>query len=377
MRFILVGAKLASVDSPAQHPGGIITASRGLIAYAESRGIALDVIDSSQCSFPVPPIHKRLMKAAARHLSLLSRLLKFDIAGVIIFCSCGLSFYEKVIMAVWCRLTGTKSLLFIRSGQFMDDCDKSRILSKLNLLLLKLPNFVGAQGSPWCDFYQSIGLSPERIVLARNWLPPRAGPASGHDCTDRKPSARVTFLFVGWVIREKGILDLIAAIASSPLLREQARLVVVGDGTLLEYARKTSKQQGLENVEFPGWQTNDQVMDHMRHTDVFVLPTYAEGFPNALLEALAQGLPVISTPVGCIADSVIPGVNGFLVQPGDTASLRENMERFLNAPELIAEFSDGSLSIVRKNHDFDYNCASVFKPFGESVTIPKARNSSS
>jgi glycosyltransferase involved in cell wall biosynthesis len=70
-----------------------------------------------------------------------------------------------------------------------------------------------------------------------------------------------------------------------------------------------------------------------KRADVFVLPTYAEGTPISMLEAMAAGLPVVSTPVGGIPDVVEDGVEGFIVKPGDVEALADRLARLINDPE--------------------------------------------
>jgi glycosyltransferase involved in cell wall biosynthesis len=94
-----------------------------------------------------------------------------------------------------------------------------------------------------------------------------------------------------------------------------------------------------------------------------VLPTYAEGFPNSLLEAMSIGLPTITTPVGAIPDSVTDNVNGFLIEPGNIAHLRLSMEKFVANPALIEKFSSANLSKVRENHGLATNCNTLLNFF--------------
>jgi glycosyltransferase involved in cell wall biosynthesis len=95
--------------------------------------------------------------------------------------------------------------------------------------------------------------------------------------------------------------------------------------------------------------------------DVFVLPSYAEGFPMSLIEALSKGLPAICTDVGGISDSLRDGVNGYLIPSRQVPPLVDAMERYLMNPQIIAEHSRASLEIVRANHRAEANCELVFK----------------
>ena len=94
--------------------------------------------------------------------------------------------------------------------------------------------------------------------------------------------------------------------------------------------------------------------------NVFVLPTYFEGFPNALIEAFSVGLPAIATPVGAIPDSLIDGWNGYLVPPRDPVRLADAMGQYVHDRTLVGEHSAKALETVRKKHDFRTNCERLF-----------------
>jgi glycosyltransferase involved in cell wall biosynthesis len=100
-----------------------------------------------------------------------------------------------------------------------------------------------------------------------------------------------------------------------------AMLLAVGDGPQREALGTLAAQLGIaERVRFPGNQ--DDVVPWLRAMDVFCLPSWAnEGVPQALMQAMACGLPVVTTPVGSIAEIVTPGETGLLVPPRDMASL--------------------------------------------------------
>ena len=112
-----------------------------------------------------------------------------------------------------------------------------------------------------------------------------------------------------------------------------------------------------------GWLEPDAVKEHLRNSHVFVLPSKAEGFPIALLEAMALGLPAICTNVGAIADSLINDINGYLLVDGSTESIAQAMQHYLIEPELVARHSVEALKIVNKQHNRDENCKLLFSQF--------------
>ncbi len=364
--FILVGAEPKAIKE--QHPGGQITASLGIIDFAYKNKINLKVIDSSQSSFPVPSLFMRMKKAWRRILKLVSLLIVGRVSGVIIFCSTGFSFYEKCLMALLCRVFNVQSLLFVRSGHFYNTCRRYRTILFVNKYLLKIPNWIGAQGSKWVDFYLSCGITQDKIILARNWISPDRTIKNESELLFSGSQTKLTFLYIGWLVQEKGVFDILEAIISSETLRNHS-FVFAGDGHSREDMEEIVIQEGLDNVKITGWCEQDELESLLAISNIFVLPSYAEGFPNAIVEALCEGLPVITSDVGGIADSVHHGQNGFLIKPGNISQLRFRLEWFVDNPNKVEEFSRNSLSIVKQNHDLFENCNKIFSAFKNKVTF--------
>jgi glycosyltransferase involved in cell wall biosynthesis len=158
-----------------------------------------------------------------------------------------------------------------------------------------------------------------------------------------------TLIFVGRVIPQKGILELIQAL---PLvLRHTAcRLVVCGDGSALPQARRLAETAGVvECVEFLGWQTRPATWAALASADVAVLPTaHGEGFPSAILEAMAVGLPIVTTRVGGMPDYLKEGVHARFVPPRDPPALAKALAQTLYDPALRARMGDANRALVQE-----------------------------
>jgi glycosyltransferase involved in cell wall biosynthesis len=137
----------------------------------------------------------------------------------------------------------------------------------------------------------------------------------------------IRFLFMGRIGHRKGTFDLINAFANLPVeQRRRALLLLAGDGDI-EYGQKMSKNLNLiSEISFLGWIDPVKRNNLLTNSDVFILPSYHEGLPMALLEAMGWGLPVITTPVGGIPEVVTSYRNGLLIPPGDVQKLTEAMK---------------------------------------------------
>jgi glycosyltransferase involved in cell wall biosynthesis len=148
-----------------------------------------------------------------------------------------------------------------------------------------------------------------------------------------------SLLFVGRLIAEKGIFELLAAFAQL-IERRPCRLVMVGDGAAAaELARRVS-ELGLDaSVSLTGFLSGERLLDAYRSADVFVLPSYREGFPTAIIEAMAAGLPIVTTGAQGMADHLADGHNALLVAPRDAHALAAALERILSDGELRGRMS--------------------------------------
>lgn len=136
------------------------------------------------------------------------------------------------------------------------------------------------------------------------------------------PSTKLV-VFVGRLVREKGLLELLAAMRELP----HATLAVVGGGPLEDAVRARAAED--RRVLAVGQKPLADVATWVAASDVVALPSWMEGSPNAVLEALASGRPVVATRVGGIPEVVAPGQNGELVPPREPEALARALERAL------------------------------------------------
>ena len=143
-------------------------------------------------------------------------------------------------------------------------------------------------------------------------------------------AGKIVGVYVGGLVESKGMKELAAA--AEPLLHEQERfqLVCVGDGPARHRLLALQSRVGREAaVMLPGRVTPEEVPPFLQAADFLVLPSYSEGMPQAVLEAMNCGLPVVATRVGGVPEAVIDGETGLLVEPRNVEQLRAAMERMI------------------------------------------------
>jgi glycosyltransferase involved in cell wall biosynthesis len=139
--------------------------------------------------------------------------------------------------------------------------------------------------------------------------------------------------FVGSLVERKGVRYLLEAFGEVP--EPRARLLVVGDGPEGRVFREMAAGDG--RVEFLGYRKNGA--EYIKASDILVLPSYYEGLPNVVIEAILVGTPVIATNVSGVPELVEDNVTGLLVRPRDKNSLREAMARMIADPAVRSRLS--------------------------------------
>ena len=152
-------------------------------------------------------------------------------------------------------------------------------------------------------------------------------------------------LYAGTVNPRKGYSDLIKAFSRIAKQHKNWSIVFAGNGEL-QNGQELAAQYGIsEQTIFLGWCSGEKKDRAFKGASVFCLPSYAEGFPMAVLDAWAYGLPVITTPVGGIPDIAKDGENMLLFNPGDIDKLAECLNRMISDSELRNRISKESVRL--------------------------------
>lgn len=166
-------------------------------------------------------------------------------------------------------------------------------------------------------------------------------------------------LFVGRLVRQKGLLELTDAVAQV----DGVHLTVVGgqldserDGVQAELLERAARPGLTGRVQLTGHLDKGAIAAQMAAHDCFVLPSYREGVPRSMLEAMAGGRPVVTTDIRGCRELVVDGVNGLLVPPRDTFALAGALRRVRDAPE--TEF--GSWAVASRRAAEPHRESAVF-----------------
>ena len=154
--------------------------------------------------------------------------------------------------------------------------------------------------------------------------------------------------FIGRIVPAKGLEYLLNAL---PYLKEEfksIKLLIVGEGSLVEELKERAKKNNIfDNILFIGRRRD--IPEILASINIFVMPSIAEGLPNALLEAMAMGKPIVTTEVGGIPEIVKNGFNGLLVPPRDTLSLSKAIKELISNDRLAAKLGQAARDLVHDN----------------------------
>jgi glycosyltransferase involved in cell wall biosynthesis len=147
-------------------------------------------------------------------------------------------------------------------------------------------------------------------------------------------------LFLSRVERQKGIIEALQSLAIVQAMHPNVHLTVAGTGNALEEARHYVRKNKIPNVKFIGYVRGSQKAQAYSLAHCCLFPTtWGEGMPITVVEAMAFGLPVITRPVGALADFFRDGEMGFLTESKDPAVFAQLVERLLIAPDLCKRMS--------------------------------------
>lgn len=163
-----------------------------------------------------------------------------------------------------------------------------------------------------------------------------------------------TILFAGRLEPEKGLEQLIRAMPEIIEKHKDAELIIAGNGYLKNKLKSFSRKLGVEdNVKFLGWVPKKDLASLYTAAEIFILPSFYEVFPMAMLEALASGTPVITTNVAGMPDVITDGENGVLIEPGSSSEITDAVLKLLGDNELRRRMGMAGRKNVEEHFTWD------------------------
>jgi glycosyltransferase involved in cell wall biosynthesis len=276
----------------------------------------------------------------------------------------GMSFWRKALFMAVGLAAKCPVILHLHGGRFRQfyEVECGPLARRIIRFFLDRAASIVVLSESWRDWMSSITANPGIVCIPNPVLEPpeRTVPA--------EPS---TILFMARVCEQKGVFDLLQAVCSLRASIPGLRVICAGEGDV-EAVAERARGLGLSDaVTFPGWVGGAEKEAWLQSATVFVLPSYAEAMPMALLEAMAAGVPTLSTAVGGIPDVVTDGVNGLLIAPGDVAALERQLRRLLEDRKLASRLAAAARDTVRLRFPADRALARLERVYAAAGLVPQ------
>lgn len=250
----------------------------------------------------------------------------------------GKSFIRKSIIISWGKILGYK-IIFHNHGAETKEYYAKRGIDVIRKTLDKCDSIV-VLSSVWKEYYElTFGYNNVSII---NNIVAHAGKS-----IQAKEHSNIRLLFLGHIGYRKGIFDLLDVIITNKDFFENRIELIIGGNGEIEKLKSIIEQSGLQNtVKYIGWISGRQKFELLANSDILILPSYNEGLPISILEAMAYSKAAISTTVGGIPSIVKNGENGYITEPGDKSAIFNAIKHYIDFPHDIALHGANGLKMV-------------------------------
>ena len=349
--------------------GGVVSSCRALVSSTLVENFNLLLLDSTQKSNPAPSLIIRLPLAFKRLLVYCGKLWIERPDIVLIFTSSGFSLLEKGLMGRIALFLQKPTLIFPRSGVIIEQFSNSSFQRCLIKWSLGNSTKLLCQGDAWFNFaVQKLNYLETNAPVIHNWTATKELLAIGQSKVELDINDPVKLLFLGWLEEKKGIFELLDSCLQ---LNDRVtfRLVVAGKGNAEERAMEFVKENGLgEKVDFRGWVEGNELKKLFNECDVLVLPSWAEGLPNAMIEAMAAGLAVVVSAVGNVPTVLNHGQNGLLIPPKNVEALTKALSSIIDDPAFLKKLAMSGHVTAKNNFSISNAVVKFEKIFNEIQT---------
>lgn len=259
----------------------------------------------------------KLLWFIVSYFKMLIFLVFFNIDIVHIHIASRKSFYRKSFYIKLARLFRRKIILHMHGGEFdtfyWKECNnkKRRKITKI----LNMSDVIIALGESWKKKISQYCSVDVRVVY-------NSVEANGYNPYNTNSK---NVLFLGRLEKEKGIFDLIEAAQYVIKEEKDINFILAGNGDLHSIMEVIEAKKLSNNFKVLGWVNSNEVKKLLKDSIAYVLPSYNEGMPMSILEAMSFGIPVVSTDVGSIPEIIKQGFNGFTINPGDIWELANSI----------------------------------------------------
>ena len=348
--------------------GGQGFACRSLVDSPLNAHVRWKLVDTTQRSEPPPGVIVRAFDAAWRMTQVFWYLCFTKVDVVLTFSNfLPLGILEKGLYCLLGKMLGKRTVISFRFHPSIPRRG-ARFFHWYIRKVCRCCDRIICQSQLAADeLIRLFQVDPVRIDVIHNWI----DTARFMHPPARKPDAGgvTRIIYAGWLHPKKGIEYLMPAMRMLADHRSDFLLTICGSGSLHDLVQAQRVQLGLEkNVVLLGWVKNVEVYQRFFQSDIFLLPSLAEGMPNALLQAMGCGLPVVTTNVSSIPAIIQDGRNGSLIEPGSAQAICDGLLRLMARRMSWAEIGELNRQQVLAGHDIAHVWPRIGRVLGLSDT---------
>lgn len=316
-----------------------------------------DVLENKNYRYEVLPGISLESSCITFHInpSIISRLIKEKYDAVIIS---GNPDFTTFLSFLTCRMFNIP-IIWWSEGIESAQSSLGKLISPVIKHIVRNVDSVVVPGSLSRDFQVKIGSSYDKIFLAPNIVDNDMYIEKSLELKRNKAELKqklglnysTIILYVGQLIERKGVDYLIDAYKYLKNEFEDLCLVIIGDGNVKNNLEFICNQNGINDVHFKGWVSEEEKHIYYSISDVFVLPTLSDVWGLVINEAMCFGLPVVSTKAaGASWDMIISGKNGYVVEPANSEQLYSSIRTILLDKDLARKMGEKSLEIIKSEY---------------------------
>lgn len=295
---------------------------------------------------------RKLLQAGLSYMEFLCKVRSCDIVHVNV--ASDTSYVRKSFFIRKAKKCGKKIVIHQHGGDFqnyyagLSEKAKGRVrevFSMGDVFLVLAP--------AWKEFFAKL-IDKEKIIVFPNSV--RMPEAFSKKYGQKK------LLFLGRICKEKGMEELRKAMNEIRKVYPECELFLGGiweDKQLKEEIEKSHA-----GIRYLGWITGEEKQKYLRECDIFVLPSYFEGQPVSVLEAMASSCAVVASEVGGIPQMIVDGQTGILIRPKDAESLKEGLMRLLGDEEFCRKLGENAREKVEKEFSIETNIKELLEIYG-------------
>lgn len=259
------------------------------------------------------------------------------------------SFYRANYIMDYCVKRKIKTIVHLHSSEFKVFYNSSSKSLKTKIcFFFEKANVVIALGDQWKEFIESI--SPKSNVTILNNSVDNPHKLVIHD------KNKMNFLYMGVLVKRKGVIDLLQAIdiinKKDKSILKNVVFNIAGDGEEKSKLIKFAEDNDITKyVNFIGWVDDNNKEKTYLNNNILILPSYNEGLPMCILEAMSYGMPIITTDVGSIKEAVVNDKNGFIFKPGEIDKMVDYIISCISNYDLRIKMSNESKEIFLTKFD--------------------------